>query len=87
MTAHHAKGMEFPYVAIAFASDERWLGKRTDELSLLIEKEDDEHDIRRLFYVALTRAKKEVLITYSLLNDDARAQTPLRFLADLTISS
>jgi DNA helicase-2/ATP-dependent DNA helicase PcrA len=84
MTAHHAKGMEFPYVAIAFASDERWLGKRTDELSLLIEKEDDEHDIRRLFYVALTRAKKEVLITYSLLNDDARAQTPLRFLADLT---
>lgn len=85
MTAHHAKGMEFPYVAVAFASDERWLGKRAQELSLFLKEEDeDEHDVRRLFYVALTRAKKEVLVTYSLANDDARAQTPLRFLADIS---
>ena len=43
MTVHGAKGLEFPYVIIAHASDERWLRGKTDEFSLLLEKEDDEH--------------------------------------------
>lgn len=83
MTVHSAKGLEFPYVVIAHATDEKWLRERTTEFSLLLEKEDDEHDMRRLLYVALTRAKEGVLITRSNVNDEDRAQTPLRFLADM----
>lgn len=83
MTAHSAKGLEFPYVIIAHASDERWMRGKNDEFSLLLEKEDDEHDMRRLLYVALTRAKEGVLITRSAVTEEDRAQTPLRFLADM----
>lgn len=84
MTVHGAKGLEFPQVIIAHASDERWLGGKTDEFSLLLEKEDDEHDVRRLLYVALTRARDGVLITRSSVTEEDRAQTPLRFLADIS---
>ena len=84
MTVHGAKGLEFPYVIIAHATDERWLGGKTDEFSLLLEKEDDEHDVRRLLYVALTRAKDGVLITRSGTTEEDRAQTPLRFLTDIS---
>ena len=83
MTVHSAKGLEFPYVIIAHATDEKWLRGKTDEFSLLLEKEDDEHDVRRLFYVALTRARDGVLVTRSEATDEGRAQTPLRFLADM----
>lgn len=83
MTVHGAKGLEFPQVIIAHATDEKWLRGKTDEFSLLLEKEDDEHDVRRLFYVALTRARDGVLITRSDVTDEGRAQTPLRFLSDM----
>ncbi|MFI5260643.1 MAG: ATP-dependent helicase [Candidatus Paceibacteria bacterium] len=84
MTVHSAKGLEFPYVVIAHATDEKWLRGKNDEFSLLLEKEDDEHDVRRLLYVALTRAKDGVLITRSEVTEEDRAQTPLRFLSDMS---
>ncbi|MFA5996531.1 MAG: ATP-dependent DNA helicase [Candidatus Paceibacterota bacterium] len=83
MTVHSAKGLEFPYVIIAHATDEKWMRGKSDEFSLLLEKEDDEHDVRRLLYVALTRAKDGVLITRSEVTEEDRAQTPLRFIADM----
>ena len=84
MTVHGAKGLEFPQVIIAHTTDEKWLRGKTDEFSLLLEKEDDEHDVRRLLYVALTRAKDGVLITRSEVTEEDRAQTPLRFLSDMS---
>jgi Superfamily I DNA and RNA helicases len=83
MTVHAAKGLEFPHVIIAHATDEIWLRGRAEEFSLLLKSEDDEHDMRRLLYVALTRAKDSVIITRSETTEENRAQTPLRFLADL----
>jgi DNA helicase-2/ATP-dependent DNA helicase PcrA len=83
MTAHHSKGMEFPYVVIAGATEETWFSKRASELSLIHESDDDEDETRRLLYVALTRAKKEVYITYATANEDARSRSPLRYLADI----
>lgn len=83
MTVHGAKGLEFPQVIIAHATDEKWMRGKSDEFSLLLEKEDDEHDVRRLLYVAVTRAKDGVLITRSEVTEEGRAQTPLRFLSDL----
>lgn len=84
MTVHSAKGLEFPQVIVAHATDERWMRGKTDEFSLLLEREDDEHEVRRLLYVALTRAKDGILITQSGVTEEDRAQTPLRFLADIS---
>lgn len=84
MTVHGAKGLEFPYVVIAHATDETWMRGKHNEFSLFSGKEDDEHDVRRLLYVALTRAKNGVLITRSEVTEENRAQTPLRFLSDLS---
>ncbi len=83
MTAHGAKGLEFSHVIIAHATDEKWIRGKASEFSLLRESDDDEHDVRRLLYVALTRARDSVFITRSLVTDEDRSQTPLRFLADL----
>jgi DNA helicase-2/ATP-dependent DNA helicase PcrA len=83
MTVHAAKGLEFLHVIIAHATDEKWVRGKTDEFSLLLEKEEDEDDARRLLYVAVTRAKDTIVITRSETTEEDRAQTPLRFLADL----
>jgi DNA helicase-2/ATP-dependent DNA helicase PcrA len=74
MTAHKSKGMEFDYVYIIGATDGHWGGRTKREIlpliprvySLFSEKleHDENDDERRLFFVALTRAKKHATITY-----------------------
>jgi DNA helicase-2/ATP-dependent DNA helicase PcrA len=83
LTAHAAKGLEFPYVVIPFATDRRYGTKRASELSIPKSFEAEEHDERRLLYVALTRAEKEVCITYAKKNNSGRAETPSRFIYDM----
>lgn len=83
MTAHKAKGLEFPYVAILHATDTRWGKSRTDTFSLVPTSEPDEHDERRLLYVALTRAKEEAIITYAKKSASERSVLPSRFLTDI----
>ncbi|MBN2543111.1 UvrD-helicase domain-containing protein [bacterium] len=59
MTAHSAKGLEFSIVYIAGMEE---------GLFPILRADDEDHDIeeeRRLFYVALTRAKKQVYITWA----------------------
>lgn len=69
-TVHSAKGQEFDYIFLLHTSADNW-EKRThrDNIELPILKEINEKDIleeqRRLFYVAITRAKKEIFITLS----------------------
>jgi DNA helicase-2/ATP-dependent DNA helicase PcrA len=74
LTAHGAKGLEFPFVFIVDAVNHRFPGtKRSDtfeipeELTKEIYPEGDFHlqEERRLFYVAMTRAKRQLFITYS----------------------
>lgn len=79
MTAHKSKGLEFKYIFIVKCFDKNWgNNKVSDKLKLipdifdLTEKEDSEkikldelEDERRLFFVALTRAKEKLFITYS----------------------
>jgi DNA helicase-2/ATP-dependent DNA helicase PcrA len=59
MTVHAAKGLEFEYVFITGLEDGLFPHERDDESA------DDEEE-RRLFYVALTRAKKRVFLSYAL---------------------
>ncbi|MBO4428097.1 MAG: UvrD-helicase domain-containing protein [Bacteroidales bacterium] len=59
MTVHSAKGLEFPYVYIAGAEENLFPSAMT--MTSLSEIEEE----RRLFYVALTRAKKAVKVSFA----------------------
>ncbi len=86
MTAHGSKGLEFDRVFIMYATDEEWIGKTRGSSFVLPKKSADRNDIRdirRLFYVALTRAKKQVTILSSYEESDGDALTPLRFISEL----
>lgn len=90
MTAHGSKGLEFDYVFIPYANEESWVGKVWGSSFVLPEKNSSNHnipDIRRLFYVAITRARKHTSILYSLEESDGKTMTPLRFINELNANS
>lgn len=68
MTMHGAKGLEFPVVLLLGAQE----GKVPLESATY---ETDRQEERRLFYVGMTRAKEELILTY--------ADKPSPFLADI----
>ncbi len=78
ITMHNTKGLEFPVVVIA--GMEQGLFPRDDD------EGDDLEEQRRLFYVALTRAKDELHITYCrrrLFRGRIMEYQPSRFLAEV----
>ncbi|NBV77324.1 ATP-dependent helicase [bacterium] len=66
MTAHRAKGLEFDHVFVVNVVDGVWGGRR--EISLFAlppgSAKGTDEDERRLLYVALTRGKRGVTVTY-----------------------
>jgi DNA helicase-2/ATP-dependent DNA helicase PcrA len=58
MTVHAAKGLEFRHVFIVGLEQDLFPHRRLDESS-------DEEEERRLFYVALTRAKEKLHLSYA----------------------
>jgi len=89
MTAHKSKGLEFDYVYIINLVDGHWGNKRDMRKfklpisSVDILTYDAIEDERRLFYVALTRARKHIVLTYAKLADDGKALLPSQFLGEL----
>jgi len=74
MTAHRSKGQEFRVVFISRCVDKAWGNNQRPELIKLpegilkhsnLEKKEKNEDERRLFYVALTRAKEKVYISWA----------------------
>lgn len=85
MTAHGSKGLEFDHVYITGAIHGRWNNKRRMshfKLPIVTEALTVEDD-RRLFYVALTRAKKNITITYAHKSQEGRPQEPSLFVTEL----
>ncbi|OHA89337.1 MAG: hypothetical protein A2653_01445 [Candidatus Zambryskibacteria bacterium RIFCSPHIGHO2_01_FULL_43_25] len=89
MTAHRSKGLEFKYVYIVGAYDGHWGNRRAVvHFHLPITGKpligfDEDEDERRLFYVALTRAKDEVVITSSKWSKDNKPRLPSRFVEEI----
>lgn len=90
MTAHRSKGLEFEYVFIMNLVDKTWgnaISRDRLELPIVLtktthisEKLDEE---RRLFFVALTRAKKRVTLTYAQKTSEGRSLVPSLFLGEI----
>lgn len=91
-TAHKAKGLEFEHVFVPKTTDSYWGIARgqtslihlpwnyLSRVELLPEKKEDLiEEERRLFYVALTRAKKQLYLSYSAQNEEGKAQIASRF--------
>ena len=92
MTAHKSKGLEFPHVFVIGAIDSAW-GEKVRSRSRLIrypanlqlQPAGTSYDERlRLFFVAMTRAKTTLTMTYSQTNDAGSDTMIASFLADHT---
>ena len=81
-TAHKSKGREWDYVFLMNCVDGTWGNTRPRDLIKLpegllkntdISKKERNEDDRRLFYVVLTRARKNVSISYALTTSNSHA--------------
>ncbi|HUD01876.1 MAG TPA: PD-(D/E)XK nuclease family protein, partial [Rhabdochlamydiaceae bacterium] len=85
MTAHGSKGLEFDYVFIVNTNEGIWSGRKAHKAFFLPTGalKDAIEDERRLFYVALTRARKGVWATYAKRGMDGKELSPSRFLYEM----
>ncbi len=80
MTVHSAKGLEFPFVFVAGMEENLFPSQ-----SMLLSQKDIEEE-RRLFYVAVTRARRAVALSFAgtrMRNGRHESNAPSRFLRDI----
>ncbi len=95
LTAHGSKGLEFEYVFISGTNASYWEKKRkpaggykmpdnifTASADQTAHAEVEE--LRRLFYVSLTRAEKHLFISYARYKNDNKEMEPSMFIAEIT---
>ncbi|MBL7743932.1 MAG: ATP-dependent helicase [Chitinophagaceae bacterium] len=91
LTAHGSKGLEFEYVLLAGCNSSFWEKKRKpgggyklpDTMFTSQPVANDEEELRRLFYVALTRAEQHLYISYSKFKNDGKELEPSMFIAEI----
>ena len=80
MTAHSAKGLEFPYVFVSGMEENLFPS------GSMLASESEIEEERRLFYVAITRAMKAVTLTFAttrMRNGKHESNAPSRFLREI----
>lgn len=90
LTAHGSKGLEFEHVFFAGVNASFWEKKKKpaggyklpDNLFTNVAANDLE-ELRRLFYVALTRAETHLYISYAHFNNDGKEMEPSMFVAEI----
>ncbi|WP_235921104.1 ATP-dependent helicase [Foetidibacter luteolus] len=93
LTSHGSKGLEFEYVFFAGCNAAYWEKKRkpgggyklpdTVFSSAAATAEDSAEELRRLFYVAITRAEQYLTISYSRFKNDGKEMEPSMFIAEI----
>ncbi|MCX6332010.1 MAG: ATP-dependent DNA helicase [Bacteroidetes bacterium] len=92
LTTHGSKGLEFKHVFLAGTNAHYWEKKRStatagytlpDTVINSLEHADDKEELRRLFYVAITRAKQFLNISYSQYKADGKEAEPSQFIIEL----
>jgi DNA helicase II / ATP-dependent DNA helicase PcrA len=91
MTTHGSKGLEFTHVFLVGCNANIWEKKRKpgggytypDTLFSTSLKKTDDEELRRLFYVALTRAEQHLQISWSKFKADGKEQEPSMFIAEI----
>jgi DNA helicase-2/ATP-dependent DNA helicase PcrA len=91
LTTHGSKGLEFEHVFVAGCNASFWEKKRKpgggysypDTLFVSQPKQVEEEELRRLFYVALTRAELHLQISYSQFANDGKLLEPSIFIAEI----
>ncbi len=83
MTAHKSKGQEFEIVFLPGLLDKTWGNPRKKTglplPELFVQDHDVNEDERRLFFVALTRAKKKIVLSYAEKDFSGRDRAPSQF--------
>ena len=91
LTVHGSKGLEFEYVFFSGCNASNWEKKKKpgggyslpNTLFSSQPKQRDDEELRRLFYVALTRAKHHLYISYSRFRNDGKEMEPSMFIAEI----
>lgn len=96
LTAHGSKGLEFEHVFFTGLNANFWEKKKKPSggfkfpdtlfsslsVSINIEAKDNE-ELRRLFYVGLTRAQKYLYLSYATFKNDGKEMEPSMFIAEI----
>jgi DNA helicase-2/ATP-dependent DNA helicase PcrA len=91
LTVHGSKGLEFEHVFLAGCNAANWEKKRKpgggyslpDTMFSALPHQNEDEELRRLFYVALTRAKLHLHISYSRFKNDGKELEPSMFIAEI----
>ncbi|MEO5942123.1 MAG: ATP-dependent DNA helicase [Ferruginibacter sp.] len=92
LTAHGSKGLEFEYLFFVGANASSWEKKRKpgggyklpDTMFSSQPSAAVDEELRRLFYVALTRAEKHLYISFAKYKNDGKQLEPSMFIAEIT---
>ena len=83
MTVHAAKGLEFPYVFVTGLEQDLFPHRR---MGAGPQSKEDSEEERRLFYVAVTRAKKKLYLSHASVRTifgQRQVNAPSEFLSDI----
>ncbi len=91
LTCHGSKGLEFEYVFLVGARNDVWEGKRNPNRGFrlppnVFEQETDAEaveELRRLFFVSVTRAEKYLFISYPQMKNDGNLLQPSQFVEEM----
>jgi len=88
MSSHKSKGLEFETVYTPNCTDKTWMGKGHSSILKfpknipLSQEDNNEDDQLRLFYVTISRTKRNLIITHHDYKDNGKAENKLRFLEE-----
>jgi DNA helicase II / ATP-dependent DNA helicase PcrA len=97
MSCHGSKGLEFEHVFFLGARSDVWEDKRKNnrgfplppsvfeggDQDAAVSKEEEKEELRRLFFVSITRAEKHLYISYPRMKNDGKELMPSMFLEEI----